>query len=121
MKRHPTDLHLEAFLLDQSDEGRKILFHLCECERCRERFRSRTPRHPASLPGPDSEPPPPLPGNPRVLGFAGVLELLIERSLATATRDAEEAEVLAALAGAYPASPFRPFRGPDAPNRICFL
>ncbi len=69
MKRHPTDLLLEAFLLDQSDERREILLHLCECERCRERLRSRTPRHPAGLPGPDPEPPPPLPGNLRVLGL----------------------------------------------------
>jgi tetratricopeptide (TPR) repeat protein len=131
---HPTDLHLEAFLLDQSEEGREILFHLCECARCRERFKSSTPRRPPCGPEPGPEPIPPIPGptlsfaavlaqerleapelfvelirrpvgarvtlvmsDPRFRTWA-VLELLIERSLATATRDAEEAEVLAALA-----------------------
>jgi tetratricopeptide (TPR) repeat protein len=137
VRRHPTDLHLEALLLDQSDEGREVLFHLCECERCRQRFRSRPLRQPVDEPGPDSEPPPPqLSGDLRALGFAaglarerieapelvvellrrpiggraslvvsderfwtwGVLELLAERSLATAIHNAEEAEVLAALA-----------------------
>ena len=137
MKRHPTDLHLEAFLLEQGDEGRAVLFHLCECERCRQRLKSGPPLRPAGLPGLDPIPPtPPLPRDRVTLGFAaalmverseapelfvellrqpagtraalvasdsrfrtwGVLELLIERSLATATRDAEEAEALAGLA-----------------------
>src|SRR5215210_5626167 len=137
VKRHPTDLRLEAFLLDQGDETRAILLHLCDCERCRKRLKSGPPRRPGGLPGSESIPPtPPLPRDHRTLGFAaalaqerfeapelfvellrrpvgarvglvvsdprfrtwGVLELLIERSLATATRDAEEAEALAALA-----------------------
>lgn len=137
MKRHPTDLHLEEFLLEHGDEGRTVLFHLCECERCRQRLKSGPPRRPAGLPGSNPIPPtPPLPRDRRTLGFAaalaqeraeapelfvellrrpagdrvalvasdprfrtwGVLELLIERSLATATRDAEAAEALAGLA-----------------------
>ena len=136
MRKHPTDFHLEAFLLDQGEEGRSILFHLCECERCRQRCKSLPPFRPAGIPGPEPIPPtPPLP-NHRTLGFAavlaqerseapelfvelirrpvgarvslvvsdprfrtwGVLELLVERSLETATRDPEEAEVLAGLA-----------------------
>jgi tetratricopeptide (TPR) repeat protein len=137
VRRHPTDLRLESFLLDQGDEGRAILLHLCDCERCRQRLKSGPPHRPAAIPGPDPIPPtPPLPRDHLMLGFAaalaqerseapelflellrrpvgvrvglvvsdprfrtwGVLELLIERSLATATRDAEEAEALAGLA-----------------------
>lgn len=136
MRKHPTDLHLEAFLLDQGEERRSILFHLCECERCRQRFKSLPPFRPAGIPGPQPIPPtPPLPTH-RALGFAavlaqerseapelfvelirrpvgarvslvvsdprfrtwGVLELLVERSLETATRNPGEAEVLAGLA-----------------------
>lgn len=137
MRRHPNDLHLEAFLLDQGEEAREILLHLCVCERCRQRLKSLPPYRPPGVPGPVPIPPtPPLPFDSRALGFAavlarerleapelvvellrrpagsrvalmasdprfrtqGVLELLIERSLATATRDAGEAEMLAALA-----------------------
>jgi len=137
VKRHPTDLRLEAFLLDQGDEGRAILLHLCDCERCRLRLKSGPPHRPLGIPGPEPIPPtPPLPRDYRTLGFAaalaqerteapelfvellrlpvgarvslvssdprfrtwGVLELLIERSLETATQDAGEAEALAALA-----------------------
>lgn len=135
MRKHPTDLHLEALLLDQSDERREVLFHLCECERCRQRLRNRPLRQPVDEPEKDPVIPPPKLSGPG-LGFAarlaqerieapelvvellrrpmgpraslvtadarfrtwGVLELLIERSLATATHNAEEAEVLAALA-----------------------
>jgi hypothetical protein len=57
VRKHPTDLHLEALLLDQSDEGREVLFHLCECERCRQRFRSRPLRQPVDEV--DVVPPPP--------------------------------------------------------------
>lgn len=135
MKRHPTDLHLEAFFLDLGEEARGLLVHLCDCERCRWKLRQRTPRHPSDTP--DPEPPPPeLAGNPRALAFAAglaqeradapelvvelirrpsgewvnllrndprfwtwaVVELLVERSLATATRDSAGAEELGTLA-----------------------
>lgn len=49
MKKHPTDLHLEA-LLDQDRDRQEILLHIIQCDRCRERvedilrrLRARTP------------------------------------------------------------------------------
>ncbi|HWM91952.1 MAG TPA: tetratricopeptide repeat protein [Thermoanaerobaculia bacterium] len=38
MKKHPTDLHLEGLFLSQDRERRKILLHIAECPRCRERI-----------------------------------------------------------------------------------
>lgn len=38
MKKHPTDLHLEALYLEQDSERRRMLLHVTGCARCRERI-----------------------------------------------------------------------------------
>jgi hypothetical protein len=71
VRKHPTDLLLESFLLDHGDGGREIVFLLCECERCRQRFKRRPARSRIEEPRPPSEPPPPpqLSGNRQALGY----------------------------------------------------
>ena len=140
MKKHPTDLHLEALYLEQDRERRRMLLHVAGCPRCLERIAEIQRRRPAEGATPDSEEPdrggrepgpddlagpfvlmlrrerldapelfldllrqPPehraayLLSNPRLHTW-GFFELLVERSLETATRDPGLAEELGLLA-----------------------
>lgn len=141
MKKHPTDLHLEALYLEQDSGRRRMLFHVTGCPRCLKRAAEILRRHAAqgNTPDPPDEPdrgerepgPDDLSG-PFVLMLQrerldapelfldllrqppefrtafllsdtrlhtwGFYELLIERSLETATRDSGLAEELGLLA-----------------------
>ena len=138
MKKHPTDLHLEALYLEQDSERRKLLLHVAGCPRCLERIGEIQHRHRGERATPDEEPdrggrepgPDDLAGpfalilqrerldapelfldllrQPPELRRAfllsdsrlhtwGFYELLVERSLETATRDSALAEELGLL------------------------
>lgn len=138
MKKHPTDLHLEALYLEQDPERRRMLLHVTGCPRCLERLAEISRRRASEAATPDEEPdrggrePGPddlavpfvlllkqerldapelfldLLRQPPALRAAflsdvrlhtwGFFELLVERSLETATRDPDLAEELGLLA-----------------------
>ena len=72
MKKHPTDVHLEA-LLDQDRDRQEILLHIIQCDRCRERVEGILRRLRARTSADPQKDEPEQTANPGALPFALVL------------------------------------------------